>query len=484
MKDDGWASSVFVHELAHSMWALADEYAYAAEESVYCRPGAKAANISGSFRREDLPWKDLVAADTPLPTEPSIADRVGAHEGAGYCTKGMYRPQPNCLMRTLGHPFCHVCQREIDAYFARLDTAAGGGAVDAGAGGGAAPGCSVAWYNDGICDLCLGDDPDCDVPAGGTACGAMTSCAGCNASAGCGWCAGAGQCVAGTQAGPSGGACGDWRWLPSECSVSDPCALASGCDGCVAVAGCGWCATTGTCQNVGAGACSDWRTTAGACGTGDLCGGITTCDACSANYACGWCESTWSCVAGTVGGPSSGACADWRVFTAQCGAGPSDPCASAWTCDSCVATAGCGFCGDTGQCVTGDLYGPAGGVCSDWRGDGAACGTTSDPCASGSSCDGCIALGGVCGWCADTWTCTAGTSAGPASGDCGEWHWTSVTCSTPPADPCAALAVCADCTITNGCGYCSSDGLCRAGTATGPTAGTCDAWAWNQSSCP
>ncbi|HEY3357457.1 MAG TPA: M64 family metallopeptidase [Polyangia bacterium] len=427
---DDHATSVFVHEIGHALFNLADEYAYPADEATYCHPGLRAANISSSARREDLPWRDLVADDTPLPTPPAQQDRVGAHEGAGYCTKGVYRPQPNCLMRNLGTPFCKVCQREIDAFFAKLDAASGGGTTDDGgyAGGGAAPGCSPAWYDDGICDPCLGDDPDCQTTAGGgtTAC-AAAGCDDCNARAGCGWCASAGACGPGDASGAVGGGCGDWRWLPSECSLTDPCARASACDACVALPeGCGWCAATGTCASpANGGACADWRSDGAACAAADLCGGMTTCDACAASFACGWCAASGTCMEGTGAGPTAGACSDWRGYTSQCAT--ADPCALSWTCGDCTAAYGCGWCADWGGCVEG-------------------------------------------------------SSTGPATGGCGDWRWTSDVCA-PPADPCAAYTDCATCDGYNGCGWCATDGLCVSGDTAGPTTGTCGTWQWLSTAC-
>ncbi len=57
----------------------------------------------------------------------SVEDKVGAFEGAGYSTKGLYRPMKYCLM--IYHPknqFCQVCQqaiRDMIAYFSdKVDT--------------------------------------------------------------------------------------------------------------------------------------------------------------------------------------------------------------------------------------------------------------------------------------------------------------------------------------------------------------------------
>jgi hypothetical protein len=110
-----------------------------------------------------LKWKDLVAADTPVPTpwpkeefeqyskqiqqrrrdiraanrpesemdalfreelahETALlgrgpyAPRVGAFEGAHYEARGFFRPQVDCIMFTRDlNAFCAVCRRAIDA---------------------------------------------------------------------------------------------------------------------------------------------------------------------------------------------------------------------------------------------------------------------------------------------------------------------------------------------------------------------------------
>ena len=61
-------------------------------------------------------WADLVAPNTPIPTPNTnqYNNTVGAFEGGGYLTEGMYRPQRNCMMRNYA-PFCAVCNRTIEA---------------------------------------------------------------------------------------------------------------------------------------------------------------------------------------------------------------------------------------------------------------------------------------------------------------------------------------------------------------------------------
>ena len=41
-------------------------------------------------------------------------DKVGVFEGAGYSSKGLYRPMLDCLMFTKGkRPFCKVCEQAV-----------------------------------------------------------------------------------------------------------------------------------------------------------------------------------------------------------------------------------------------------------------------------------------------------------------------------------------------------------------------------------
>lgn len=44
---------------------------------------------------------------------PKFADKVGVFEGAGYASKGLYRPSINCMMFTQTDYFCPVCQEAM-----------------------------------------------------------------------------------------------------------------------------------------------------------------------------------------------------------------------------------------------------------------------------------------------------------------------------------------------------------------------------------
>ena len=112
---------VVVHEFGHSFAALADEYAYDDEYSFMYPDGVEPweHNITTltDFGRK---WQDLVPPGTPVPTPPvehgaGRYGQVGLYEGAGYRSKGVYRPCTDCRMRTNTAPeFCPVCRRSIE----------------------------------------------------------------------------------------------------------------------------------------------------------------------------------------------------------------------------------------------------------------------------------------------------------------------------------------------------------------------------------
>ena len=110
---------VLVHEFGHSFVALADEYAYQGEEPndfpLDVEPWAKNITTLVDFNSK---WKDLIpnGKATISVTDDNNLDTktIGIYEGAGCVLKGVYRPAPNCMMRTLKVPeFCPVCCRAI-----------------------------------------------------------------------------------------------------------------------------------------------------------------------------------------------------------------------------------------------------------------------------------------------------------------------------------------------------------------------------------
>lgn len=108
---------VVVHEFGHSFAGLADEYFYDDQYEEYYYPDTEPweQNIT-TMRDFASKWQDMLPADTPIPT-PSTRDNMnvlGVYEGAGYQSKGVYRPSQECRMKINAWPeFCPVCQRAI-----------------------------------------------------------------------------------------------------------------------------------------------------------------------------------------------------------------------------------------------------------------------------------------------------------------------------------------------------------------------------------
>lgn len=169
---------IFIHEFGHSFTGLADEYytSAVAYNDFYPRGVEPVeANITALLDPDNLKWKDLVEAGTPIPTpwekedfdtmdtawqkeraalNDGIAElkrtgaasdkireaeeeyarrdrehsdkvdaylgasrwqgKVGAYEGAGYSAEGLYRPMTDCIMFSKGaKPFCKVCEAAV-----------------------------------------------------------------------------------------------------------------------------------------------------------------------------------------------------------------------------------------------------------------------------------------------------------------------------------------------------------------------------------
>lgn len=119
---------VVVHEFGHSFAGLADEYYYDDQFVEYyypeCEPWEQ--NITTLFDFSSK-WEDMLPRFISIPTSQpegdiwkQIADGtseetfLGVYEGGGYQSKGVYRPFPDCRMKTnAADGFCPVCQRAI-----------------------------------------------------------------------------------------------------------------------------------------------------------------------------------------------------------------------------------------------------------------------------------------------------------------------------------------------------------------------------------
>ncbi len=121
---------VVVHEFGHSFAGLGDEYYYDDGYVAYYYPDSEPweQNITTLYDFESK-WSDMLPKMVQIPTQApqppeSVWARVsegaapeslvGVYEGGGYQSKGVYRPFPDCRMKTNGAPaFCPVCRRAI-----------------------------------------------------------------------------------------------------------------------------------------------------------------------------------------------------------------------------------------------------------------------------------------------------------------------------------------------------------------------------------
>lgn len=117
---EGSAAQIAIHEMGHSYFDLADEYGGNGTGSPAGEPLKP--NVTRDTNRATNKWISLIAATTPMPsacgdgcadcTPPATAPApgaVGTYEGGMYSNCGIYRPLPDCKMRTLAAPFCPVC---------------------------------------------------------------------------------------------------------------------------------------------------------------------------------------------------------------------------------------------------------------------------------------------------------------------------------------------------------------------------------------
>ena len=113
------ATQVTVHEFGHSFAGLADEYFYdtdVLDKTYDIKNEPWEPNITSLVQFESK-WKSKLPEGTQIPTPVKAENKgkIGVFEGAGYLTKGMYRPYFDCRMRTNDAPeFCPVCQDAVE----------------------------------------------------------------------------------------------------------------------------------------------------------------------------------------------------------------------------------------------------------------------------------------------------------------------------------------------------------------------------------
>ena len=113
---------VVVHEFGHSFAGLGDEYFYDNADdndnmhSLNHEPWEPNITTMVDF---DSKWADMIEEGIEIPTavtpERTANYVVGAYEGGGYLSKGIFRPTDVCRMRNnTAERFCPVCERAIE----------------------------------------------------------------------------------------------------------------------------------------------------------------------------------------------------------------------------------------------------------------------------------------------------------------------------------------------------------------------------------
>jgi hypothetical protein len=121
--DSALSEMVFVHELGHGLAYLADEYVgNVSYNDIYpenIEPVEP--NITRQLDPALIKWKSRLTPGIALPTQVGTRDSnrpvVGAFEGAGYLSHGLYRSQQDCLMGSTNpkEHFCAACQDAISS---------------------------------------------------------------------------------------------------------------------------------------------------------------------------------------------------------------------------------------------------------------------------------------------------------------------------------------------------------------------------------
>jgi hypothetical protein len=112
------SAHVFVHEFGHGFAGLADEYysSTVAYENFYplgIEPWEPNITTMVNFSSK---WKTMISGETPVPTPAEVKYKgvVGLFEGGGYRSKGIYRPQMECTMKSNSPGgYCAVCRKAV-----------------------------------------------------------------------------------------------------------------------------------------------------------------------------------------------------------------------------------------------------------------------------------------------------------------------------------------------------------------------------------
>ena len=116
--DNERTRQVFIHEFGHGFAGLGDEYynssvAYEDYYNLEIEPWEANLTTLVDF---DSKWKKMIDASTPIPTPRTeeYSNTIGAFEGGGYMTEGIFSPKMDCRMKSNeSEGFCPVCEDAI-----------------------------------------------------------------------------------------------------------------------------------------------------------------------------------------------------------------------------------------------------------------------------------------------------------------------------------------------------------------------------------
>ena len=106
-------NDVFLHELGHSMAALADEYASSPPPK--CRNDVEPFQVNVTMETDPalIKWGAWIDVGTAIPTGSTENGVPGLYLGAKYCTEGLYRPTFSSKMRNSRRPFEQINEEQF-----------------------------------------------------------------------------------------------------------------------------------------------------------------------------------------------------------------------------------------------------------------------------------------------------------------------------------------------------------------------------------
>ncbi len=120
--DSEYDEYVMIHEFGHGFGALGDEYFNSStgyDEDAFYTKGTEPwePNITAQTKRNKIKWREFLSPGVAIPTPdtPENDGVIGLFEGAGYKSKGLYRPTRDSKMKSKGLvPFGPVNEAAIE----------------------------------------------------------------------------------------------------------------------------------------------------------------------------------------------------------------------------------------------------------------------------------------------------------------------------------------------------------------------------------